>query len=255
MSIYVKQYGAERTGTNVLRLLLPRAFPGARVLMHVLGDKHSAPAPALIHALDAGIAAPEVVARATAERPSRTTDAGSSSQRARIAEVAAEVADAVATRGLRVVVSLKHPHAWAASLTRPRGWTAASLRSGPARAGLVAACERFNAAYHAWAALADRGVVRASFVTHEALLADPTACLRGVGRALELGEPAPVDLPAGVVLPTHWDDDASVEHHERFERSYYDGRGYLDRLGAAGIAAVSDAIDWGFFGRWGYQPR
>lgn len=252
--IYVKQYGAERTGTNVLRRLLPRAFAGVEVLMHVLGDKHSEPAPALTQALARGAATAETVARATFERPSATTDPGCPTQRAFVASVAASVADAVATRELRVVVSIKHPYAWAASLMRQRGWTAAALRSGSARAELTAACLRLGVRHRAWSELVDGGALRATYVTHEALLADAPACLRRIGRALDLGEPAPVDLPAGVVLPTSWDDAATVEHYERFSRAYYTDHTYLERLGPAGVEVVSNAIVWSTFERWGYQP-
>lgn len=252
--IYVKQYGAERTGTNVLRHLLPRAFAGVEVLMHVLGDKHSEPASALTEALAAGVATPETVARATVERPSATTDPGCPTQRSFVASVAASVADAVATRELRVVVSIKHPYAWAASLMRQRGWTAATFRSGSARAELTAACQRLNARYRAWAALVEGRAVSATYVTHEALLADARACLRGIGRALGLGEPAPVDLPVGVVLPTSWDDAATVEHYERFAPAYYTDHAFLERLGPVGVEVVSDAISWSTFERWGYRP-
>lgn len=252
--IFVKQYGAERTGTNVLKLLLPRAFAGVEVLMHVLGDKHADPAPAFIDALATGSATPETVARATAERPSRTTDVESSTQRALVARLAAAVAGAMATRSIRVVVSTKHPYAWAASLMRQRGWTAGALRSGLARAGLVSACQRLNANYRAWVDLVDGGAAPATFVGHEALLADPTGCMRSVGVALGLGEPAPVDLPTGVVLPTSWDDAVTVEHHERFSRGYYTDHAYLDRLGPVGVELVAESVEWPIFERWGYRP-
>src|SRR5256885_14424379 len=43
MVTFVKQYGLERTGTNAVRALLEGWFERVIVLMHVLGDKHSAP--------------------------------------------------------------------------------------------------------------------------------------------------------------------------------------------------------------------
>ena len=42
---FLKQYGAQRTGTNYLRILLQKNYSDVCVLMHVLGDKHSPPAP------------------------------------------------------------------------------------------------------------------------------------------------------------------------------------------------------------------
>lgn len=45
--LFLKQYGAKRTGTNYLRSLIRFNYPGAEVvpLMHILGDKHSPPPP------------------------------------------------------------------------------------------------------------------------------------------------------------------------------------------------------------------
>ena len=43
-TIFVKQYGERRTGTNFLRTLLTANYH-TEVLMHILGDKHSAPVP------------------------------------------------------------------------------------------------------------------------------------------------------------------------------------------------------------------
>ena len=41
--VFLKQYGEKRTGTNYLRALLNANYANAKILMHVLGDKHSPP--------------------------------------------------------------------------------------------------------------------------------------------------------------------------------------------------------------------
>lgn len=43
MSQFIKQYGARRTGTNLLRAMLQINCPNCNVLMHILGDKHQKP--------------------------------------------------------------------------------------------------------------------------------------------------------------------------------------------------------------------
>jgi hypothetical protein len=44
MTLYLKQYGERRTGTNALRALIAANYADVAVLMHILGDKHSPPA-------------------------------------------------------------------------------------------------------------------------------------------------------------------------------------------------------------------
>jgi hypothetical protein len=74
---FIKQYGIERTGTNVLRALLEGYVGDVVVLMHVLGDKHSPPVDlrAVLGAVegrpDAGTA---FVTAATQAAPASTTD-------------------------------------------------------------------------------------------------------------------------------------------------------------------------------------
>jgi hypothetical protein len=248
---FVKQYGAPRTGTNALRVLLRDSFPGLEVLMHVLGDKHSAPSRLVATATADWSRSPhELVLEAPARIPAATSDLADPAQRGEVERLAAPLVRAIRAGHLLTVVSIKDPYAWAASMLRSWVWPP----DGPAR--LRAACERFNACYRSWLPLVER---RAGLlVPYERLLDDPAGvvadCEARLGTRARPG--ATRALPQGVLLPAHWDHTPQHVHFEPFDVAYYRERRYLRELGAEGRGVVDATIDWSLLsGRAGPYSR
>ena len=166
MQVFFKQYGERRTGTNYLRYLLPANFANAVVLMHVLGDKHSPPAPfdAIWQASrDAADPALEFVVRATHAVPAESTRPDDDAQREELRRLAQPVAGAYAGGSLRFVISIKNPYAWALSFARYSGWDG-RRRVRRFGAPLADACVAFNRRYAAWRAFAEERPAHVHFV-------------------------------------------------------------------------------------------
>jgi len=214
----VKQYGEMRTGTNLVRAL---RSPHGRVLMHILGDKHSPPVDfdsLWEEAQSADDPARWFVHEATFRAPSATTSRDDVQQLQLVDEIAHEVADAYATRSLRYVVSIKDPYAWAASIMRMRT---------PWR-DFHTACRDFNTRYAAWLALPSCEVIR-----YEELIDA---------------------LPGGGVLPAHWDYSPVEVDSRPFDPNFYSERKYLTHLSDWHRDMVTNTIDWELLAPFGYAP-
>jgi hypothetical protein len=254
----VKQYGAERTGTNVVRALMRQAFPAAEVLMHVLGDKHGPPSSLVLdRAWRSGLPALEVVTAATLEVPARTTDLSDRAQRRELARLAPVVEAAVRAGGLRVVVSIKDPHAWLVSmvsfhslqpLDRHRAYGAA------AESRLRSLCHDFDERYRRWLALLQRLDSRALLVRLEDLLRDERPVVSNLGRCVGSAPRTEASLPAEVAWPAHWDHLPERMLPVPFDIGYYRERAYLDELGPHGRRLIRNALNWTLMERCGYVP-
>lgn len=261
--MFVKQYGARRSGTNALRALIQGQLPTVEVLMHVLGDKHGAPA-RLVRGreVDTSRDAAELVWEATLEVPSRTTCRDDVSQQAFIAREAASLVDALRRGGLVCVLSAKDPYAWLASILKAEGWLPARRASGQRRPlprdrwpEVRRACRSYREDYDVWLACAEERPAGWSIVRHEDLVTRPSFVLQGLCEILGVergGDTAP--LLAGVVRPTHWDDERSHEHVHVFDAGYYVERRYLDELDAAARQILEEEIDWERLAPLGYGP-
>jgi hypothetical protein len=253
-----KQYGEMRTGTNFVRAVLMRNYPGATVLMHVLGDKHAPPPDfAALWAESRTAAAPafEFVRRATFGTPSLTTREGDPGQLRLVARLAEAAAGAYERGELGFLVSLKDPYAWAASVGRFHGWAGAggALREECAEA-LEAACLAFNARYAAWLALVARHPASSLVIRHEDVVADPRAVLRLAEAKFGLPRAAAPAIPPAPLVPAPWDHSPIRLAGQPFDPAYYRGRRYLDRLRGVHREVVTRTIDWGLLAPFGYRP-
>jgi hypothetical protein len=247
---FVKQYGAERSGTNLLRLLLARHLPDATVLMHALGDKHAAPVDlgAVAAATDSALA---FATEATLRAPAAPLGPA---ERAHLATLAPALHRAWRAGELRFVLSVRDPLSWAVSALGARHVPVAPADPA-AEAATVAAlgalCASLNRRMAAWLALVDAHPGRAAVVRHERLLADPSAVLEQLAEALALPPLAglPVRLPAQGVRAARWDGEPPALGPLAAQRP-------RPRLSGALRAAVIAGVDWRPFERLGcVTPR
>lgn len=247
-----KQYGEMRTGTNLLRALLVKNYPGTTVLMHVLGDKHSPPADfARLWEETRSAAEPahEFVRRATFEVPSLTTTEKDPRQTAMTRQLAARLAAAWEGRELAFLVSIKEPYAWAASMARFCGWT---LTADESLGQLESACRRFNERYTAWLELAAGGPC--AFVHHEDLVGDVTAVLGELEGRFGLPCARAPEVPRGPLRPARWDYSPIHVGVRTFDADHYLRRRYLAELPPAHREVVTQTIDWDLLRRFDYAP-
>lgn len=248
--VVLKQYGQMRTGTNLLRALLMTNHPATRVLMHVLGDKHSLP-------LDLAMfwkrsqSAIEFVKEATFAAPSATTTQLDDRQLPFIGHIARTVADAYAFGSLGFLISIKNPYAWIVSMTRiHRRWADGEGTLLPHCIDDVAdACHSFNERYAAWLVLKPRAVVR-----HEDLVVNPLRVLRELESRFSLPPTDVQVVPLGRVLPAHWDYSPIDVELKTFDVDYHTERRYLARLPETHRQVITDTIDWKLFAPLGYEP-
>lgn len=263
-----KQYGAVRTGTNVLRRLVTANFEGAQVLMHVLGDKHSAPVDlgrlrAEVRDLDDP--AWEFVSRATWRVPATATDPTSATQRAYMRSIAARVFDAEVTERMGFLLSVKDPYAWVASLIVYRGWYRrryrtiaptlfARLLRPTLERRLRAACGDFNVAMAAWLALRDRFPSRTAVVRAEDLATSPGAVLQTLREQFDLAwrrpEPQPI---SGSVAPALWDDEEMREETPDVGRRRQMDKSSIQPMADLIDRVVAEEIDWRTMETLGYS--
>jgi hypothetical protein len=210
-----KQYGEMRTGTNLVRALRSR---NDRILMHILGDKHSPPVdlPSLWQESQSAEAPAQwFVSEATFRAPAATTTRNDARQLELVHTIADEVAGAYAAGALRYLVSIKDPYAWAASIARMH----------PIRR-IEHACHDFNTRYAAWLALPSVEVIRYEDLVNA--------------------------MPGGAVRPAHWDYSPVELDRRPFDPTFYSERKYLAQLSARIRDVVGSMIDWGMLAPFGY---
>jgi hypothetical protein len=255
---FIKQYGEKRTGTNYLRALLAMNYPGTIVLMHVLGDKHSAPVD-LVAVRAATRDRPEparaFVRTATETAPAETTSPGSAEQRAYLDALAEPLTASFDAGRLGFVVSLRHPRAWAAAMARYLGWA----RDGEGRFGgehaaaLRLLCQEYNRRHEAWSRLGERFDSRCAFIRHEDLLENSEAAVAPWAARLELPcASGPWREVSRRVEAADWDHQPCLVQRDAFGSAFYRAGRDRAQLGRELAAVVRDTIDWNLAGRFGY---
>jgi hypothetical protein len=247
----VKQYGEMRTGTNVLRERVMRSWEDVLMLMHVLGDKHSTPAPFadIWHQVRKGtLDRLQFAAQATKARPAITTDALNEHQVSFVRRWASPIADAYQQGTLKFVISIRSPAVWLVSLRR---FETVMLQAAPIPASVAA--KRFTAHYRAWIDCAESHNFTWVVVRHEDLMADCDTCMRRLRAALSLPPIAlaTIALPTKEINPCVWDDcEITFAHNVAFpareQRS-------SKALSANDRHALRTGIDWGLMAALGYS--
>ncbi len=248
-TIFVKQYGERRTGTNYLRTLLTANYH-AEVLMHILGDKHSPPVPFGEYWRDAqsdANPARAFVCRATFSAPSATTTPFDILQVDETMHFAKPISEAYVHGDLRFVISIRDPYAWAVSLGWFLGWAPRGEMLSDERAGdLRDACAQFNRRYAAWLAFAEASPSRAFFVSYEELLRDPQTVCDRFARAAGLTRRSPTwRHQEETVLPAMWDNDPVPRTGVKFDLVNTQEQARSTFLSVDCHDAVAETIDWG----------
>jgi len=259
--VFLKQYGAKRTGTNYLRWLLQTNYDAADVvpLMHVLGDKHSPPPPlddlwrAAQCESDPAFA---FASSATLAAPAVSTEPHNPRQQAEVRRLAKPLARAYSEGALGYLISIKDPYAWAVSVARYHAWTDRVSPLGPRFVSpLTAQCQTFNQCYRAWLDIARARPERCHVARYEDLFQDPAEVLRQIDAKFSLRRRTEtlLDLQEEADM-VWWDQIAPQPTGVRFDRQYYDEKRYLKRLSPPALDAVTKTIDWDLIEPLGYRP-
>ena len=276
-NLVLKQYGAPRTGTNYLRLLVQANFPNVLVLMHVLGDKHSAPADIPRHDCTSSEHAYEWLRRVTLRRKAARAPNPDAAQETYLRAIAPRVLAAAQSGGLGYLLSIKDPYAWAVSIAvahhyLPRGLPRAKAlprflpRSATpffrtvnevwASFWLQRACLQFNDRYRAWFALREQFPDRCLVVRYEDLIGDPQRVVSTLAEKFAIPERAAEFRDyRDTIRWTEWDHVPPTLAASPFDADYYrDGR-YDDDLTPAMREVIGRTIDWELVRPFGYFRR
>jgi hypothetical protein len=259
-AIFIKQYGEMRTGTNVMRALITRNFENVFVLMHILGDKHSAPID--LRGLHEELRerddpAWQFVFTSTYRAPSETTYRGNFLQLRFLKALSIPLYTAFREERLFYVLSIKNPYRWASSILTYRGWPS-SLREGSlehelAMGFLADACQRFNKKYRAWLALGESVASRFIIVHSENLernCSDQLAYLEDtIGVRKRSREFLAIDRH---VMATPWDFIKSRANDDWFD---FTRQTPTVRLTRSLHELVTSSIDWILMSRFGYESE
>ena len=257
--IFIKQYGERRTGTNYVRASILANYADTELLMHVLGDKHSSPAPLEELRREAELRddpAWSFVSTATFGRPALSTTLGNRDQMTEVRRLAVPVTGAFDRGELRYAVSIKEPYGWAVSIARMDRWIFGNMPLPDQFAhALVAACKRYNRVYSSWIALAEAHPDRTCFIRYEDLVRDSDAVFRAVEEHFGLQRRAPHWQDFGEdIQPTQWDGWGVSKSERLFDRRYYIERRYLERIPPLHRRIIADTIDWPMVSRFDYEP-
>jgi hypothetical protein len=258
---FIKQYGIERTGTNVLRALLEGYVGDVVVLMHVLGDKHSPPVDlrAVLSAVEGRPdAAMAFVTAATQSAPSSTTDVpGDPRQVEHLRTLARDLYRAALEDGIRIAVSIRDPYEWARSMLLYQGWMRRRVavldpdRLAPVVSSL---CDRFNSCYSAWLTLVAAQSDQSAVVRYEELTGDLDPLVERLARTFGLTGPRRTGACLPHLLgPARWDDDGTVEVGIDFEEVSRSRR-RLTPLPRRLVEVVTERIDWQLVAPYRYAP-
>lgn len=276
-AVFLKQFGERRTGTNYLRKLLSENFYNVVVLMHVLGDKHSAPS--LLSPPDSVSedAAYQWVRGLTLSSPAETTRIDDADQESYMRSIAVPLVEAVHRGELGFVLNVKDPYAWGASLCKyfhflPRGLPPA--RSGVSVSSAApripawireleeATCEKLRAACHvsngkhrAWLEYLEGYPSRSTIVKFEDLLTHPVAILDDIKRKHHLEESGRrIENISQSVFSAVWDHLDAPLLEKGFDGDYYREHRYLEALTPVMVDTITKSIDWSLVSSFGYRP-
>lgn len=224
MTIFVKQYGYLRTGTNYLRALLDKNCDCFVCINH-LGSKHKQPM-----SWEEWLGNPDK-------------------------EVHPDLPGAVRESKVRVAVIVKDPYGWLDSFLlywrRRRNWPS-GMRPRPKHRGLpeheiINRIGRFNRLYPIWDEFAKQHM--GAIVRYEDLLSNFDETFTSLAHTL--------DVP--LVQDPLKNITGRVDPHPNMRRApfragYFLNREYLDVMSDRNKQLITDLIDWDFFGRWNYGP-
>ena len=275
-TVFLKQFGERRTGTNYFRNLLLENFTNVVVLMHVLGDKHSVPVPLSPPDDVSPESACQWVRGLTLARPAEFTAAGDAAQEEYLRSIAVPLAGAVRRGELGFVLNVKDPYAWGASFCGYRHLVPSGLPRGrrafpiaqwlPRKAirkleeirackHLQEACQVSNHKHRAWLEQHERFASRSSVVRYEDVLSNPSAILSGMRSKHGLREgPRRVESISREVSPAEWDHQNMTVLDREFELDHYRERRYLQALTPAMTDTITRFVDWNLMAAFGYRP-
>ncbi|NJL70067.1 MAG: sulfotransferase [Candidatus Competibacteraceae bacterium] len=227
LKVCFKQYGAERTGTNYLKLLVERNIENSLVFPSVFGWKHAVPInhQDWLKRADKG----NVVMSVDARTPLPYT---------------AEFLQGVLDKGLIYLVNVKDPYASLASFKRFQSkhpWDEKSIRAW---------CQRWNRRYAAWLKLAEEkpGVV----IRYEDLNENAEAQIAKIADKFGLTRKAQFEDEKNVVNPgSDWRVPVASR---KFDPTLYSQRRYLKELDPQQLRWATQMIDWRVMEPLGYKP-
>jgi len=228
MTLYIKQYGYFRTGTNFLRDSLERNFE-CKVLVNVFGHKHAVPCNWRQWLSTQGPAKLEKLRKESGETP-------------RIKDLEANF------NNIHVVTIIKDPYGWLDSFTlyrkrlldlNGRKWFLSYLREE---------ILQYNYVYRAWCTVPNHLGLSRFLVRYEDMLRDYGACLHHLGKWLQ-------------TTPKHKKFQRvrkRVDPHAKlrgqpFDPDYFLSRKYMENLPPEYKELVTKYADWGFFSHYGYH--
>lgn len=239
--VFIRRYGAHRTGTNYLYALLLRNFSNIYLLKETLGWKHNN-----ILTLDSFS---EELEKLIDQFPN--------------AEVFKQFKEAFLQNQIKTIFSIKNPYAWIRSIyryasqsseqhfteemTRPTsGFIGMLRREGLNPDTATIALERYNNLYRNWLAYFFNNPSNCFLSRYERLLTDLPRTLNNIGALLgleKIGEDyQDIKIPVG---PT--------KHNVDF-RDYYLNSRYLKELSPEIIGTVTKVIDWKLMKKINYHP-
>lgn len=209
--IYVKQYGAKRSGTNYTRWLLQENFPDVQVLSEVLGWKHG-PHPEKI---DWSGGDWIDVSHGTAAQAEK---------RGLLALVTDDLRQAAAIGELRYVATVKSPYAWWDSYARFVETKRPDLAMTPEEG-----VDLWNSLHINWYAMSQKSL--SAMIRYEDLLLDLDAALDRLATRLRLRKRDGGYLNAEVRMARRGDTNWNMGPTTKpFDPSYYTDRKYLVRF-------------------------
>ena len=250
----VKQYGEMRTGTNIVRSCLAEHFEEVLVLMHLLGDKHSPPAPFMSlwkQVLEGALERYDFALRATECRPAESTRLDEPGQAAYVEQWASAIAEAFHERSIQFLVSIKSPLAWLASLRKYE-----STMLGRTLTPTEVVVDRYARCYKAWLGLRDIDRFDLVIVRHEDLIDDVNGCMRRVADQLHIRPKhnRSIELPEEPVNPCFWDHiETTTATGTRFNHDYYRDGAYRNSITTDDRRIVCDRLDWAVLAEYGYS--
>ncbi len=256
----VKQYGEIRTGTNYLRALIQRNYPGIHVLSYIMGNKHAPPVPfdsLWAEAQQAGgDAAFNFVSTATYTQRGGASHPRDLTQREELARRASHIARAYTSGALGFLVTIKDPYAWVVSAARFKGWIRGDEQLQEWSMELMRdACLGYNRNYREWLSFVQAHYPQARIVRYEDLLADPELEMTAIAGQFGWRRSGSFETIAAVVEPTQWDHLPVVEAPETFRPGYYAGNEYLQRIPAEQMRLIGELVDWDLLRGYGYDRQ
>lgn len=228
-TVYFKQYGAERTGTNYTKHLIHENFKNARLFVNVFGSKHALP----VKSYDEWLVEKTTTSRNMIEKLTDKKESLAS----------------INTETLIPLINIKDPYAYVAS--NKAMWHSNKMWSDMNDL-LIRWCETYNTRYHEWVSLADNrcGVI----IRYESMIEDLGSVLEEIQDCYGLEKRHDVFVDQQNNVRPSSELGVSINAAE-FDPSKYTEKKYMQQLEDGVIDVITRKIDWEFFSRFGYYPE